>query len=50
MRKLCENIQIYHFHKENIFRGNYSRKYTTGTPPLTRFLGPGKNRVIGGEF
>ena len=32
------------------------RKYGTGTPPLTRFFGPGKktalkeNRVIGGVF
>jgi hypothetical protein len=32
------------------FKNTYERKYCTGSPPLTRFFGPEKNRVKGGVF
>ena len=37
------NFQAFMNSKKNSCRGNYMRKYGTGTPLIGRFLGPRKN-------
>ena len=47
---ICRDMEIYGYppytnHTEA--KRQYGVVFTTGTPPLTRFFGPGKNRVKG---
>jgi hypothetical protein len=51
MRKLYENLHIFHFQKRIVSAeticGNTA---STGGPRLVQILGPGKNRTIGNSY